>query len=215
MNPPIRVLLADDHQILAESLAFLLATVPQIIIVGKAMDGRQVLSFLELNEVDVVLADIQMPPPNGIDLCLKIKERQPTCSVLILSMFETPELIRDAIRAGAMGYVSKKTDQSELVHAITTVASGHKYFSESVVLRLASLPTEDEAVPKAHEIATLSAREIEVLRLVAQELSTKEIADRVYLSVSTVESYRRSLMQKLDVKSAVGLGIFATKHGLL
>ncbi|MCY7352774.1 MAG: response regulator transcription factor [Cytophagaceae bacterium] len=215
MKNTIRTFLVDDHQIILDSLALLLAQIDFVELIGKTTDGRQALQWLQTEEVDLVITDLFMPEFSGTDLCLHIREKYPQCRVLFLTMAEDATQIREAIRAGAAGYVTKRADQVEFEHAIRTVSAGKKYYSEATVMSLSQDPTEDQNEKLPNLIASLSPREIEILRLVGQEYTTVEIADRLCLGVSTIESHRSSLMQKLHLKSGVGLGIFAATHGLL
>ena len=213
----IKILIADDHQVVAESLGILLDTLPHIEVLGTANNGWQVLSFLEVNQVNVVLADLHMPLLNGIDTTLKIRERFPHIKVLMLTMSEESGLIKEAIQAGVDGYVVKKADKHELALAISTVMEGKKYFSNPVLAKLAEIPNANTHNGKEQpsEIGILSKREIEILRMIVQEQSNADIADGLNLALSTVETHRRNILKKVGVNSALGLMKYAIKHQLL
>lgn len=212
---PIQILLVYDHQIVLESLALLLSRLTGVSLAGKLSNDREALQLLQNQQVDIILTNLQRDDHTGIDLCLRIQQIHPNCQVIFLIMAENIRLLREAIRSGAAGLLSRHASQDELVHTLQTVASGKKYFSEATVLALIQASQEDDQSKPANPMASLTPREIEVLRLVGQEYSTAEIADQLCLSLSTIESNRRSLMQKLGVKSAVGLGIYAATRGLV
>lgn len=212
---PVRVLLVDDHQIVLDSLSMLLSTCDEVQIVGNATSGMQALSILEVQDTDIVVTDQRMPGMSGTDLCFQIRQRFPSVNVMMLSMAEDAGQIKEAIKAGVMGYVLKKADAAELIKAIRIVGSGRKYFSEEVILELASVSGENIPEGRPETIARLTAREMEILRLIAKEYSTSEIAEKLFISVPTVETHRRNLFQKLDVKSAVGVALFAIRHNLI
>ncbi|GGD42179.1 DNA-binding response regulator [Emticicia aquatilis] len=175
--------------------------------------GNEVLNFLETNSADVVISDLQMPEMNGIQLTAKIHEKFPNIKVLILTIDDEPPKIRQAISAGASGYLLKDTDKTELEEAIKKLHQGLPYYSEKVLKIITTGEKDKSLIDK--ELAQLSAREIDVLKLIAQEYSTNEIADLLFVSVNTVESHRKSLMKKLDVKNVVGLIKFAMRHKLV
>lgn len=211
----IRVLIADDHVIVAESLSILIDTMDGIEVVGTANNGWQVLTFLETNEADIVLADLHMPLMNGIETTIRVREKHPKVRIMLLTMSEEPAVIKEALVAGVDGYIMKRTERKELESALKTVASGQRYFSEAVVMRLAQLPNQNTTNGKDNiaEHISLTPREIEVMRLVIQDLSNAEIAEKIFISPTTVETHRRNLMKKLGVNSALGLMRWAMKHG--
>lgn len=210
---PTRILLVDDHQLILDSLQTLFATIPSVQIVGTANDSRHVTDLLAQAEADVLLCDLHMPHLSGIDLTLLLRRTHPNVKVLLLTMAEDARTIREAVRAGAAGYVLKRAGRDELERAVTTIVQGKRYFSREVVEQLAQL---DEAADGAHNpLTVLTHREVDVLRLIADENPTHQIADKLFISIPTVETHRRHLMQKLGVKSVVGMVKFAMKHGLV
>ncbi len=212
----IKVLIADDHIIVAESLSILIDTMDGITVVGTANNGWQVLTFLETNAVDVVLTDLQMPLMNGIETTIRVREKYANVRMILLTMSEEAGVIKEALVAGVDGYVIKRAERKELERAIKLVASGQKYYSEEVIMRLAQMPNLNtlNGRDNAEENVSLTLREIEVMQLVIQDLSNSEIADRIMVSTTTVETHRRNLMKKLNVKTALGLMRWAMKHGL-
>lgn len=211
----IRVLIADDHVIVAESLSILIDTMDGIEVVGTVHNGWQVLTFLETNDVDVVLTDLHMPLMNGIETTIRVREKYPKVAVMLLTMSEEASVIKEALVAGVDGYIMKRAERKELERAIKTVASGQKFFSEAVVMRLAQMPNPNTPNGKDNvgENISLTPREIEVMQLVIQDLSNNEIAEKIFISPTTVETHRRNLMKKLGVNSALGLMRWAMKHG--
>ncbi|GAB3698411.1 response regulator transcription factor [Spirosoma flavus] len=217
MSAPIRVVLTDDHEIILDSLSLLLSRIDGIEVVGTFNDSRDVAGFIEENEVDILLTDMDMPDLNGINLTLQIRQLFPQLKVLMLTVSEDADKIREAFRAGISGYVMKKAGKAELERALKTLARGEKYFSESVMSQLMALPVEpvrstDEAPAP---LVPLTDREIEIIKLVAQELSTNAIADKLFISPGTVETHRHNILRKLGVKNSIGIIKYAVKHGLL
>jgi DNA-binding NarL/FixJ family response regulator len=211
-----RLLLVDDHQIILDSLSLLFSSIPNIEIVGIVNESRKVKAFLENNEVDIVITDLNMPQMSGIDLTLQIKEFYPDIKVLLLTMVEDAPNIREAIKAGVNGYVLKKAGKDELEKAILSIIAGKKYYSEAVIDELAATKDEEdlnEAQPQT--MLHLTSREIEILKLVAQELPSNKIGEMLFISMATVETHRRNLMQKLGSKTSIGLVKYALKHGLI
>ncbi len=213
----LRVLITDDHQILLDSLSLLISTIPGVEIAGTVNDSRKVLHVLENDEIDVLVTDFNMPHLTGIDLTLQVREKFPKLKILMLTVSEDADTIRQAFQAGISGYVMKKANRAELERAITTVASGEKYFSEAVMKELLS-PANMQA-PVHEDIPStpiaVTSRELEIIKLIAQELSTTEIAERLFISVGTVETHRHNILRKLNVKNAIGIIKYAMRHKLV
>jgi DNA-binding NarL/FixJ family response regulator len=209
----MRIILVDDHPLFGQSLYSLLIQMPDVQDITVFKRGQAVLDFLENNEADVVLSDLQMPEMNGIELTTQIHQRFPEVRVLILTVDDEPHKIRQAISAGASGYLLKDTDREELEEAIRKLYQKLPYYSEKV-LKIITTNSDNKGLNDS-ELAQISTREIEVLKLIAMEYSTNEIADKLFVSVNTIESHRKSLMKKLDVKNVVGLIKFAMRHKLV
>lgn len=206
------VLIADDHQIFADSLTMLLSGLNTVEVAGQVTDGRQVLSFLEKYPVDVVLSDLHMPYMNGIELILHIRRRFPAVKVLVLTMAEDTMHIREALQAGATGYVLKSAGKDELKKALSLLENGQQYISHQALQQLYRQP---EPTDEGTDLLTaLTSREIDVIKLIAQENSSTQIADKLFISLNTVETHRKNLFKKLNVKNSLGLIKFALKHGL-
>ena len=209
---PVRVLLADDHEILLESLATSINTSSEIEVVSTATNGEDVLKKLYIYEVDVLVCDMQMPIMDGISTVLQVRQSFPEVRVLMLTMLDDTLPIKKAIQAGASGSILKKSKKAELEKAILVVAAGKKYFNEEVLATLAH--EEDEnMVDVQHQ--TLTERELEVLILIAQEYSSQQIANKLFISLNTVESHRKNIFRKLKVKNIAGIIRYALQHKLI
>ena len=210
----ITVFLADDHAVVRDGLAFLLDAEPDITVVGAAADGRQAANQVAQLCPDIVIMDIAMPELNGIDATREIGTICPPARVIILSMHVTTEHVMRALQAGAYGYLIKEAAGAEVVEAVRTVQSGHRYLSRQITDQLV-----DQVVHQPHSVSEsplerLSPREREVLQLVVEGQSSAEIAESLSLSVKTVETYRSRIMVKLDIHDLPGLVKFAIRHGL-
>lgn len=206
---PIRLVLADDQTIILEGLAALLDGDAAFEVVGTAASGEQALKAVLRSEPDAVIMDISMPPGiSGIDATREIKRRMPEVKVLMLSMYHKADLIAEALEAGASGYLLKNTGRKELKEALRAIIDGGTYLSEGAKDDLSAQKREQ---PQGQPI--LSKREREVLRLVAQQRTSQEIADALHLSVLTVETHRKNIHQKLGVHGTAGLLKYAVDRG--
>jgi two-component system response regulator NreC len=209
----IRILIADDHDVVRAGLRALLNAEPDLEVVGEAANGHEILRLASELHPDIVLLDISMPAPDGIEVTRRLKETLPDVRVLILTVHQDPALLREIIRVGAMGYITKNAAESELIDAIQAVQSSELYIHPEMVHAL----VEDNPTPTSYRAPEklLTPREIEVLGLIAQGYTNREIAEKLSISVRTVESHRAKLTSKLEVHSRVGLVRYARKHGLL
>jgi DNA-binding NarL/FixJ family response regulator len=214
---PIKILIVDDHQILLDSLSLLISSIPNMEVVGTLYDSRKVEDFLENNDIDILVSDMNMPYLTGIDLTLKLRNKYPALKILMLTVNDEAENIRHAFQAGISGYVTKKANRAELEKALTTVSKGEKYFSEAVLKELlmpiSTSATVFDEIPTEPKVLTL--RELEIVKLLAQELSSSQIADRLFISVGTVENHRHNILQKLGVKNTIGIIKYAIKFRLI
>ena len=200
----IRLLLVDDHQLVRDGLRARLGDIPEIEIVGEAANGRQALAAAEALRPDLALVDVGLPDINGIELTEALARQRPELRVLILSMYDSQGYVMSAMRAGARGYVLKDAPSAEIIAAIRAVAAGGAYFSGALTAALST---------QADDAATLTEREREVLILVAQGDSNKRIAQKLDVSVRTVETHRLNLRRKLGIETAAGLAGYALKRG--
>lgn len=214
MKAPLRVMLADDHTLVRAGLHKLLDAIPSVAVVGEAGDGQTLLELAAQHHPDVVLMDIAMPGLNGLEATARLLHDNPAVRVMILSMHQSEEYVRRALRLGAVAYLLKDAAPMELELALAAVMRGETYLSPAVSKGVVSdyvqrLRSNDQAGDP------LSARQREVLQRIAQGLSTKEIARQLDLSVKTVETHRSSLMKLLDVHEVTGLVRYAIKTGLV
>jgi len=208
----IRVLMADDHALFSAGLRSLMGEHADLEVVGEARDGATAVERALALEPDIVLMDISMPGVDGLESTRRITGMRPSMRVLCLSMHADKEFVGAALRAGASGYLVKDGAVDELVRAIRVVANGRIYLSPEVAEAVVASYRSAGPSPPA---TALSERESEVLRLMAEGLSTKEIAARLELSVKTIASHRENLMEKLDIRSVAGLTRYAIRRGLV
>jgi DNA-binding NarL/FixJ family response regulator len=206
----IRILLADDHTILRQGLKLILSSQPDLQVVGEAANGNEVVHLAQELRPDIVLLDVAMPELNGIDATRHMMETNPKLRILVLSMHKEAVYVREILRAGARGYLLKDVIDSELLSAVRSVARGDGYVSPAVSSALLSDYRQNIHDP----IDLLTKREREVLQLIAEGKTNKEVAAKLNLSVYTVDSHRGKIMEKLNLHSTGELVRFAIKHGL-
>ncbi len=206
---PARILLVDDHEVVLDSLSLMLGGLPGLTIAGTCTDAPAGLAFLKQHAVDVLITDLQMPEQTGLWLARQALKRWPELKILLLTMADDAQSICGAVRTGVHGYVLKRAKSDELERAIQIVMAGNTYYSPDIIHLLAATNTDT-----ANHLTCLSDRELDVLKLIAAEQSSQQIASQLFVSVPTVETHRRHLFQKLNVKSVVGLVKFAFRHGL-
>lgn len=197
----IKVMLADDHALIREGFRSLLGKNELFEIVGEAENGRELIEKIANTNPDVVLTDISMPQMTGLEVMERIKKTRPEIKFIILTMHEEREYVMRALTAGAEGYLFKNVEKAELERAIKTVYDGEKYFSAAITTILA----EYVAKPAPTQVAEITPREKEVLELVAEGYSTKQIADKLGISIRTVESHRINMLKKLEVSNTAEL----------
>jgi two-component system, NarL family, response regulator NreC len=222
MSPEcIRILLADDHDILRDGLRALFEAVEDIEIVGEARTGREAVEQAERLQPDVVLMDISMPELDGMEACRRIRAQRPDCQVLFLTMHEAEEYLLRSARAGASGYVIKRTAAADVLAAVRAVARGELFLSPSVAHALADersstvTPRRRKGLNGDDRYTLLTGREREILQLVGEGYSNQEIADLLTLSVKTVQSHRAAVMQKLDLRDVTHLVRYAVRKGIV
>lgn len=217
MTSPIRIFLADDHAVLRAGLKALLNAEPDMEVIGEAGDGRHCVQKVARLQPDVILLDINMPHCNGLEALPKLRQASPASRILILTMHDDAQYLRQALAEGSVGFILKQAADTELLSAIRTVYNGGVFLhpAHTKTLLEDTLDQTPAEAPTNNALAQLSEREQEVLRLVALGHSNKEIADMLYLSVKTVETYKARLMGKLALKTRTALVRFALKHGLL
>lgn len=213
----LRILLIDDHNVLRNGLRLLLETQPDLRVVGEAADGEEGLALTRRLKPDLVILDLSMPGLGGLDTLRRMVAEQPWLRVLILTMHDDSEFVRDALTAGARGYVLKKAADNELLTAIRQVAGGETYVYPSLAARLLDqgTPRSGRDHPGREPLGRLSARELEVLQLIALGYTHQEIGERLGVSVKTVETHKARISEKLDLRTRAELVRYAMHHNLV
>ena len=210
----MKILLADDHTLVRAGMRALLNELPDMEVVAETGDGQEALRLIAEKRPDLALIDISMPGLNGLDLAARVSKEHPGTRIVILSMHVADEFVRRALLSGAAGYVVKNADRAELEMALRAVARGDMWLSPGVSRRVAeAYANAPERVEGPFEV--LTPRQLEVLQLIAEGLSTKEIAARLDLGVKTVETHRAELMQRLGIHGVAGLVRYAIRAGIV
>lgn len=214
MDEYVKILLVDDHQIVLDGLKSLLSENTGFMVVSEALNGEQAIEIINANpqNFDLVITDISMPKLNGIELCSLIKKKYMHIKVIVLSMHNTIYNVKEALAAEADGYLLKNTGKEDFVHAIDRIMADGTYFSQDIMPIMMHQYLNAKR-PNNHSI--LSHREKEILELIVQELTSKEIADKLNISKQTVDSHRNNIMAKTDCKSLVGLIKYAIQAGFV
>jgi DNA-binding NarL/FixJ family response regulator len=219
MKEKIQVHIADDHKILIEGIVAVINTEDDIEIEGYSLNGKEVIDWAEDHSADVLILDINMPIYDGIEVLKFFKIKKINQKVIILSSYEDVKLVQEMINLGANGFLSKDSAGQHIVEAIRTVHEGEQYFSDTIKNNLLKLYTGKNVRPGQRPQSTiansLTDRETEVLKLISQEYSSPEIAQILNISQSTVDTYRKSLLKKTNVKNAVGLAMYAVKNKII
>lgn len=216
MEKSLRIVLAEDHTILREGLRALLSADPNFEIVGEARDGRDAVRCVEKLVPDLMLMDLSMPRMSGMDAIREIKKRYPEIKVIALTVHKTEEYLLTTLKAGADGYVLKDSTFKELAMAINNVMEGKPYLSPGVSEKvIEGYLVGKESSRSFSSWETLSQREREVLKLIAEGYKNKEIAEDLCISLKTVEKHRANLMKKLDLHNAAALTVYAVDKGLV
>ena len=220
MKEKIYVHVADDHKILIEGIIAVINTDKDIEIKGYSLTGQEVIDWFSKkeNSVDVLILDITMPVLDGFEVLKHFRKKRIDQKVIVLSSYDDLKIVQEVLNLGCKGYISKNNAGEHIINAIKAVASGEQYFSSDIQkMLLQSL--SGEIVPKNASdkllLESLTERELDVLKLITKEHSTLEMADIMHLSRNTVETYRKSLLKKLNVKNAVGLAMYAVKNNIV
>ncbi len=214
INEPINILIADDHQMVIDGLKSLLVNEPAYRIVAEANNGQMAYELIaaEPEKFDFLLTDISMPLLTGTQLCRMIKDKYPHIQVLILSMYNNAPAVKEAVMAEADGYILKNAGRAELLQAMHRITAGGTYFSQDIVPLIYNQYHKQKI--QDEQLSQLSAREKEVLALIVKELTSEEIAEKLFISKKTVDNHRQNILEKTNCKSTVGLVKFAIKNGL-
>lgn len=217
-NFTIKVHLADDHLVLIDGIRAVINAQDDIEILGYSLNGAEVLEWYRSNGSDVLVLDINMPVKDGIQVLREMRYLPNKPKVIVLSSYDDAKLVKEVLKLGVSGFVPKKAAGEHIVHAIRAVFEGEQYFTsevkEKMMQTLLGKPLDEHIGQEGILAHSLTAREYEILKMIAQQYATKEIADTLFVSESTIDTHRRNLMKKLKVKNSVGLAIFAIKNGI-
>ncbi len=209
----MKVFLVDDHLIFLESMSMLLGVIEGVELVGTAGNGEEVLRKIKDSEAEILICDYSMPQMDGVELTFKLRELMPELKVLMLTSREDVEGIKAAIQAGVKGFILKKISKNELKTALNTIYEGFSYYSQEIMQILAQTTTDSSTV-YVSEIKSLTPREIDIIKLIAQEMTGSAIAEKLNLSTHTVATHRKNIFQKLGVNSTYALIKYAIEHRL-
>ena len=219
MKNKIRVHIADDHKILIEGIIAVINTEKSIEVEGYSLTGKQVIEWIESNSADILILDINMPEYDGIEVLKFFKQKKITQKVIILSSYDDVKLVQEMINLGANGFLSKNSAGLHIIEAINAVYHGEQYFSDTIKNNLIKLYTGKNITsgkrPESTILNILTPRELEVLKLITDEYSSPEIAGILNISQSTVDTYRKSLLKKTNVKNSIGLAMYAVKNNII
>ena len=211
----IKVHIADDHKVLIDGIIAVLKTEEQIEVVGCSLNGEQVLQWYRENNSDVLILDINMPKLDGIAVLKEFQKQENQPNIVILSSYDDVKLVKEVMKIGAKGFLAKKCASEQIVEAIETVYSGENYFSKSIQSKIVSSFSDTNLNSQKNYFNLLTEREKEILTLIAKEFNTREIAESLFISINTVETHRKNLIKKLQVKNVVGLALFAHKNKMV
>ncbi len=210
-NKKIKIFIVDDHQIVIDGICSLLVNEQEFHICGTCSDPTKVMTELQQHIPDIVVTDIQMPGLSGVELARNIAKKYPDTRILALSMFGDISSIRQMLDSGISGYVLKNTGREELIRALHTLAKGENYFSPEITRELATAVKSRTQ----HSAAHLTNREIEIIRLIARDLSNKQIAGELFISERTVETHRKNILRKTGNQTAIGLVKYAYDNKII
>jgi DNA-binding NarL/FixJ family response regulator len=212
---PIRVVIADDHEIFREGLETLFRKQADIEYLGDASNGAELVRLVEEKKPDVILTDIKMPVVDGITATRELMSKFPEIGIIALSMFDDEYLIVDMLEAGAKGYLIKNAHKHEIIAAIKAVFNQESYFCNHTTMKLAKMIGRSRFSPVQLSVRPeFSEKELEVIRLICSEFSNKEMAEKLHLSSRTVEGYREKIIEKINAKNTAGIVVFAMKNGI-
>ncbi|RXK58559.1 response regulator transcription factor [Lacibacter luteus] len=210
---PITIVIADDHEIFRDGFTVMIKKFPEITIIGEAENGTELVALVRKLRPDVVLTDIKMPKMDGIEATKLLVQEQPGTNIIALSMFDEDNLIVDMLEAGARGYLLKNAHKDEIIEAIKAVYKEQTYYCRHTSSKLMQMIAKSRFTPsQKKERPQFTDKEISIIRLICEQLSNKEIADRLNLSVRTIEGYREKIQEKMDVHNTAGIVVYAIKN---
>ncbi|WP_199141236.1 response regulator transcription factor [Pedobacter sp. ASV12] len=214
-NPSLNILIADDHQMVIDGLKSMLQHKPEYVIAGEANNGQAAFELIVANpqQYNILITDISMPLLSGTELCKMVKNQFQHIQVLILSMYNNTQAVKEAVNAEADGYILKNSGQNELLQALHRIANDGTYFSQDIVPIIYNQYQKQKS--QEEQLKQLSTREKEILMLITNEHTSEEIADKLFISKKTVDNHRQHLLEKCNCRSTVGLVKYAIKNGLI
>jgi DNA-binding NarL/FixJ family response regulator len=218
MTDKIRIHLADDHKVLIDGMKTLLNTIPNFEMVGFSLDGNTIFDEVTKNKADVLVLDINMPEKDGIEVIKEFAEKGFPCKVIVLSSYEDLTIIKEVMSYGVSSYLSKKCAGDNIVEAINAVTHGQDYFCETIREKIYNTSTKEIIRINKFDSKTksiLTPRELEVVSLISLEYSGREISNLLFISTNTVETHRKNIMRKLEIKNIIGLVKYALKNNLI
>lgn len=214
----ISIHLADDHQILIDGIATLLNTIPGFSIVGTSKNGAKIYEEVTLNNADILVLDISMPEKDGIQVLKEFAAKGFPCKVIILSSYDDLKIIKEVMKLGASGYLTKECACENIIEAIQTIHLGQEYFCKSIQNKIFSTATKNNPKIKSTPFGldvSLTEREIEIIILISLEFSGKEISEQLFISSNTVETHRKNIMKKINAKNTISIVKYALKNQLI
>jgi DNA-binding NarL/FixJ family response regulator len=210
----IKILIADDHEMVREGLQIMISKIDEIEIIGEARNGEELVALTKKLQPDVILVDVKMPKCNGIEATKIIKKEYPHVGIIALSSFDEESLIMDMMNAGAKGYLLKNASKQELTAAIKAAYRDEVYYCKDINLKLAQMIAKGGSYLNFQKKEMFTQRELQVIELVCKGLSSKQIASELDLKTRTVERYRETIMDKMNVDNAAGVVLYAVSNGL-
>lgn len=217
MDKKIKIHLADDHKVLIDGMLSMLKTNENFEVTGYSLNGENLFETIKIEQPDVLVMDINMPIKDGISVLREFATKGFLCKVIILSSYDDVKIIKEVLKLGANGYISKQSAGENIIEAITSVAAGEEYYSQSIRDRIFESYTKTQQQSYINEgmpVSSITDRELEILRLITLEYSGTQIGDQLNISTNTVETHRKNLIRKLNVKSTIGLVKYALKHNI-
>ena len=211
----ISIVIADDHEIFRDGFRIMSKKYPEIVLTGEAANGKELIELVEEYQPDVILTDIKMPKMDGIEATKRLISKNPECKIIALSMFDEDNLIIDILEAGAKGYLLKNSNKEEIIAAIRQVYNGQTYYCKHTSAKLIQMIAKSKFNPyKKTPKPQFSEKEIEIIKLICDQFSNKEIASKLSLSVRTIEGYREKIQEKTNARNTAGIVVYAIKNGI-
>jgi len=214
----IKIHIADDHQILIDGIVAVLKTQPHLDVVGFSLDGQSVLEWFDDNIADILILDIGMPKVDGIEVLRSFKSKENTPNTIVLTSYNDIKLIKEVLKLGARGFITKVSAGENIIEAIKSVHKGEMYFSKDIRDKIVDSFTGMRNSNEAHfneYFGMLSERELEILKLLAEDYTIKEIADILFIAPTTADTHKKNIMNKIGVKNALGLAMYLVKHKII